>query len=559
MLLLIGGDMNIHFAFLKTMANKVLATVSGISVILVAFIILSIVVFSQLSSQAVVLRNNGAFLTEMNRSEVSLLKQVSKMNVFIAQMANVQGVELDYKKNKNAIWFKNQSENLALSEKYRGEFTKLYKHVVGILNFGKSLNDLIDEGDFTAAAAGLPALVKKADRMQEAMKLISDMFTNDNQSIVKELTSKVRLISSFIGVVGVVVIVIVILVMLQLVGNIKRRFKNVLSIFRSLSEGDSDLSSRLPATKIRSELGKRIVLETNADTHCYLEKGTFGNADCSLLTAKKYKKCHDCPLFQEKLGDELAEIRIWFNVFINRIHQTMVSVKQSVESFSLSSKDMSNNASTVSDGAQQQSSSFEEFSASIQVVTDNVSELNNFTETTIQKVEVINKKMNSNVEQISNVAEQAKHVAETVTVISDISDQTNLLALNAAIEAARAGEHGKGFAVVADEVRKLAERSAVAAKNIQEIILGSVRETEEAATVTGEVGSELNEMVNEFKKINELTSSIAAATEEQSANIEENSAITETNAAAAEELSGAAVEVSDGAADLSMLVNTFKM
>ena len=151
-----------------------------------------------------------------------------------------------------------------------------------------------------------------------------------------------------------------------------------------------------------------------------------------------------------------------------------------------------------------------------------------------------------------------KQIAKKISIIDDIAYQTNLLALNAAIEAARAGEHGKGFAVVAAGVRKLAERSQVAAQEISEVAGSSVQLAEKA-------GALLQTMVPSIKKTADLFQEIAAASQEQSSGVAQiNSAmnqlsqLTQQNASSSEELAATSEEMSGQAQQLQETMGFFK-
>ena len=152
-----------------------------------------------------------------------------------------------------------------------------------------------------------------------------------------------------------------------------------------------------------------------------------------------------------------------------------------------------------------------------------------------------------------------KQIAAKIGIIDDIAYQTNLLALNAAIEAARAGDAGRGFAVVAAEVRKLAERSQIAAQEISGVAGSSVELAERA-------GKLLDQMVPSINKTSDLVQEIAAASSEQSSGVSQiNTAMnqmnqtTQQNASGSEELAATAEEMSSQAEQLQQLVSFFKL
>ena len=116
---------------------------------------------------------------------------------------------------------------------------------------------------------------------------------------------------------------------------------------------------------------------------------------------------------------------------------------------------------------------------------------------------------------MSAINASSRKIADIIGVIDEIAFQTNLLALNAAVEAARAGEQGRGFAVVAGEVRKLAQRSADAAKEIKGLITDSVTKVEDGGKLVEQSGQTLREIVTAVKKVSDIVAEMAAAAREQ--------------------------------------------
>ena len=194
----------------------------------------------------------------------------------------------------------------------------------------------------------------------------------------------------------------------------------------------------------------------------------------------------------------------------------------------------------------------EEMSANIQQNTDNAQETEKISLSATEKVKEGYKSAAISVNAM-------KEIAEKISIINDIAFQTNILALNAAVEAARAGEHGKGFAVVAAEVRKLAERSKIAADQIDQLSKNGVEISQKA-------GKQLEEVVPEIEKTAKLVQEITAASFEQNSGsnqinnaIQQLNQITQQNAAASEEMATSSEELAGQAEQLKNIISFFKL
>jgi methyl-accepting chemotaxis protein len=258
-------------------------------------------------------------------------------------------------------------------------------------------------------------------------------------------------------------------------------------------------------------------------------------------------------------SDETGQLLAAMGSMVARLAPIVGEVRSAADTLSAASEEVSATANSLSHGAHQQASHVEAASASVASMSNSIRQSVGNAESTDGIAARAAKEASEGGEAVRRTVSAMKSIAGKIGIVDDIAYQTNLLALNAAIEAARAGEHGKGFAVVAAEVRKLAERSQVAAREISELANGSVDLAERAGQLIGEIVPRIQDTATLVREMATASRGQAGGVEHISGAMTELNQSTRHNASASEELASTAEEVSAQAVQLQQLMEFFKL
>lgn len=337
---------------------------------------------------------------------------------------------------------------------------------------------------------------------------------------------------------------------------------------------------------IRISEGQKKYLNNNIEK-ILSEMGKFAKGDLSVS-------------LKVENDDEIGKLFNGFNMSVDNIKNIMQKIGDAIEATASASNQISSSSEEMAAGAQEQSSQTSEVASAVEQMTKTIMETTKHasqaTESarsagviakeggsvvneTIAGMNQIADVVKKSAETVQELGKGSDHIGQIIQVIDDIADQTNLLALNAAIEAARAGEQGRGFAVVADEVRKLAERTTKATKEIATMIKQIQKDTlqavesmqqgtnevEKGKALARRAGSALEQIINGSQDVVNKVTQVAAASEEQasaaeqiSRNIDGINNVTQETAQGIQQIAKASEDLSNLTVQLQDMISMFK-
>jgi len=440
-----------------------------------------------------------------------------------------------------------------LTEPKEKELVKgMRSELAGYVNGANKVFDKVAAGEITATQDGNNAIGEYKETTHKLEKQIVEFATDmDKRMDVMEkeaLQLKNNVVTTII-IVAVIGLLLALIIACIIIISIKRPLAVMLERFTDIAQGEGDLTKRL----------------------------------------------------DDSGGDEIAAASRMFNVFIDKLHgiigqvaststQVAAAANQlnvTAERIATGAEEVAAQAGTVATAGEEMAATSGDIAQNCQMAVENVQQAATSAENgsvvveqTIKVMYQIAEKVQESAKTVESLGARSDQIGEIIGTIEDIADQTNLLALNAAIEAARAGEQGRGFAVVADEVRALAERTTRATREIGEMIKAiqsetkgavsameqGVHQVENGTSEAAKSGAALREILEQVNSVAMQVNQIATAAEEQTAttseisnNMQQITEVVSDTASGAHQSATAASQLNSNAEELQRLVGQFKL
>jgi methyl-accepting chemotaxis protein len=552
----------------------------GFSVVLLILALSVAISYYEIStvnkSYSNLINDRAKTVISLKEFQIAILKEQSSLRGYLitgneSNLASYNQARSDFQKLYvqlfKSIHVSKELELLKETNKMENEYSVFANNVIEfkrINNVEEYTNLVSDKG---------PEIVKRFDQKTEELSQYEEKMLDQGR---QETTAKVKSNMNLVLILGVIAILAGLVIALTIGGHISKAVLKIANAAKVIAGGD--LSADDVKVKNKDEIGELAE--------------SFNE-----MAANLRHLIHDVNMHAIQVASSAEELMASAEQTSKASEQIVLAVQeiakgtdtevQSVEEASQVMNEMTLGVKQVADYSQNVSST-------AMGVSEKATEGEQAIQTTIKQMTAINQTVNGLANVVKKLGDHSNEIGQIIDVITGISAQTNLLALNAAIEAARAGEHGKGFAVVADEVRKLAEQSANSANKISELISTIQGETERAVqsmetarkeviegiNVVNIAGSSFEQIQNGVNEVTTQIQEVASSVQQMSAGAQqmvesidlinevsemiasgtqEVSAATEEQLASMEEITSSGVSLSSMAEELQTLIGKFKM
>ena len=439
------------------------------------------------------------------------------------------------------------------------QFNKTYSDMTQFMQACEDYADAVEEGNVEEARSDIKtsgsAIAAKAEEELIALQDKIEAASNANNEELERSLSVLQLIILAIAIIAVIISIAFCLILIR---SITVPVKKLSIAAKKMAAGDVDVDCE----KVNDDdLGilmdnfKEMVHATREQAEIATE---IADGDLSIEVTPRGNK--------DILGKALRKL-------VENQGATIGTVKESAVQVTIGAEQVASASQSLAQGSTEQASALQEVTASIDEIAERTkknasvaTEANNLVHTVREMAADGKNQMTSMVGAMTDISESSETISKIIKTIDDISFQTNILSLNAAVEAARAGIHGKGFAVVAEEVRNLAAKSASAAKETAEMIEDSIRKVGNGQKLAIETSEALDKIVESIESVTGLMTDMAESSNEQATAISQVdqaitqvSTVVQTNSATSEECAAASEELSNQAVSLKNQLAGYKI